>query len=82
MAAHAPSSAAERQCRYRARKREGSKFMRSDLSPETVEWMKENGWIDEAGADNPNELGEAASDVLDCVTRGNLHPRRTQGVTS
>ncbi len=75
-------TAAQRQSRYRARKREGSRFMRGDLSPETVEWMKENGWIDEAGADDPDELGEAASDVLDCVTRGNLHPRRTQGVTS
>ena len=74
-------TAAERQCRYRARLREGSKFMRSDLSPENVEWLKENGWIDEAGADDPDKLGDAASDVLDCVRRGTLAPRRTRGVT-
>ena len=77
-----PLTDAERQCRFRARKRERSKFMRSDLSPEVVTWMKDNGWIDEAAANDPDKLGDAASDVLDCVMRGNFHPRRTQGVTS
>ncbi len=74
-------SNAARQCRYRARKREGSKFMRSDLSPETVEWMKAEGFTDETDSNDQDKLGEAVSDILDCLARGNLHPRRTRSVT-
>ncbi len=77
----ADPTAPKRQRRCRTRRREGSKFMRGDVPSQVVDWMKANGWIDQAEAADPDKLGEAASDVLDCVARGNFQPRRPPGVT-
>ena len=78
----APTPAAERQRVYRARKRNGARFMRGDLSSEAVDALIAGGWIGAGEAGDPAKLAEAVADLIDCWARGTLRPPRRPSVTS
>ena len=78
----APTLAAERQRVYRARKRNGARFMRGDLSSEAVDALIAGGWIGVGEVGDPAKLAEAVADLIDCWARGTLRPPRRPGVTS
>ncbi len=70
----APTSAAERQRVYRARKRNGARFIRGDLSSEAVDALIAGGWVGASEAGDPTKLAEAVADLIDCWARGTLRP--------
>ena len=78
----APTPGAERQRVYRARKRNGARFMRGDLSSEAVDALIAGGWIGAGEAGDPAKLAEAVADLIDCWARGTLRSPRRPSVTS
>ena len=67
--------AAERQRVHRARKRAGTRLMRSDLPGEVVEVLIAEGWVGPDEVGDPVKLGKAAADLIDCWARGTLKTR-------
>ncbi len=72
---HNTSCAAKRQRVYRARKRAGARFMRSDLSGEVVDALIAEGWVGPHEVGDPVRLGKAMADLIDCWARGTLKMR-------
>ena len=68
----APLTGAERQARYRARKRHGVRLAQTDLDPEIVAGLVERGLISPEEATDPRRLGDALADLADCWLRGTL----------
>ncbi len=54
-----PSPAAERQRVYRARKRDGARIMRGDLSSEAVDVLIAEGWVGRDDSRDPVKLANA-----------------------
>ncbi len=59
----APTPAAERQRRYRARLRLGSVFARAEVPAEVVEALVDRGLFPKGEATDPARLGEALVEV-------------------
>ncbi len=75
MTSQTPSPGAERQRAYRARKRDGARIMRGDLSSEAVDVLIAEGWVGHDEADDPVTLAKAVADLIDCWARRTLKPR-------
>ncbi len=67
-----PLSGAQRQARYRARKRYGVRLAQTDLDPDIVAGLVERGLISPEVATDPRRLGDALADIADCLIRGTL----------
>ncbi len=76
MAGAVPTPEARRMRRFRQRKREGAKAVRTDLRPESIAAMVEDGWVGAHELEDPEALGAAVADIIDCWCRGTLQPRR------
>ena len=70
----APTSAAERQRRFRERRREGLRRMAGDVPADLVRALVENGWLGPDEANEPRKIGAALLDLADCWMRGTLEP--------
>ncbi len=69
MVAAGHTAAAERQRRYRDRRRQGVRCMRGDVPADVVVGLAERGWLDVGETKDPLRLG----DVLVKVARRWLH---------
>ena len=69
-----PSRAAEKQRRYRERKKTGGAAFRGQMSGEQLRRLIEIGWIDKREIGNPLALGADLLDIADCHLRGTLDP--------
>ena len=67
-----PITGAERQRRYRARKRHGVRLAQTDVDPDIVAGLVERGLISPEEAAEPRRLGDALADIADCLIRGTL----------
>ena len=67
-----PLTPAERQRRYRSRKRDGMRLAQTDLNPDIVAGLVERGLISPEEAADPHCLGDVLADLADCWIRGTL----------
>ena len=74
MPARAPTPAAERQRRYRARRRRGMRMLIVELRPECLERLVAEGWLNAEEAQDAAKVNDAVADFLDCYGRRTLRP--------
>ncbi len=68
----APPTAADRQRRYRQRRKFGLMVAAAEVPADVVAGLAERGWLDVAEAEDPRRLGDVLVDVDDCLVRGTL----------
>ncbi len=66
--------AAERQRRYRARRRHHVRMLTVELRPECLERLVAEGWLNAEEARDSAKVGDAVADLLDCYGRRTLLP--------
>ncbi len=69
-----PTLAAERQRRYRARRRCGMRMLTVELRPECLERLVAEGWLNADESRDAAKVGDAVADLLDCYGRRTLLP--------
>ncbi len=69
---HTP--AAERQRRYRARRRRRVRMLTVELRPECLERLVAEGWLNTGEIQDAAKIGDAVVDLLDCYGRRTLRP--------
>ncbi len=70
----ATTPAAERQRRYRARRRHGMRMLTVELGPEGLERLVAEGWLNAEEAQDAAKVNDAVADLLDCYGRRTLRP--------
>ncbi len=70
----APTPAAVRQHRLRARRRRGVRILTVKLRPECLKRMIAEGWLSAEEAQEAARLGDVVADLLDCYGRQTLQP--------
>ena len=70
----APTPAAERQRRYRARRRHHVRMLTVELRPECLERLVAEGWLNAEETRDAAKVGDAVADLLDCYGRRTLLP--------
>ncbi len=70
----APSPAAKRQRRHRARKRMGKRALSIEVDDEFVDRLVEWGWIGADQVKDPSALGGMIQDIVECKARGMFRP--------
>ena len=63
-------SAAQRQRKFRERKRAGKRVLAIEVETEFVDQLIEWGWIKADQIKNPSILGDVIADALECKKRG------------
>ncbi len=76
-----PLPAAEKQRRYRERKRAGSRIASTEISSDVIEGLIRHGWISAEEAKDPSALGAALADLADCYCDGRLARPEVESVT-
>ena|GEM_PF-4893958 len=69
-----PTPAAERQRRYRARRRHHVRMLTVELRPECLERLVAEGWLNAEETRDAAKVGDAVADLLDCYGRRTLQP--------
>lgn len=67
-----PTAAAERQRRYRRRRKLCARLATAEVPADVVAGLAERGWLDGSEAEDPQRLGDVLVDVADCFIRGTL----------
>ena len=68
------SPAAERQRRYRARRRHGMRMLTVELGPAVLERLVAEDWLNAEETRDAAKIGDAIADLLDCYGRRTLLP--------
>ncbi len=69
-----PTTPAERQRRYRARRRRRVRMLTVELRPECLERLVAEGWLNAEESQDVAKIGDAVEDLLDCYGRRTLRP--------
>ena len=77
-----PTTPAERQRRYRERKRSGVAVYQVELRQEAKTRLIQRDWLNEAEAQDRKSVTAALEDLLDCYGRGTLDPEPVAVSTS
>ncbi len=67
-----PTTPAERQRRYRARRRRRVRMLTVELRPECLERLVAEGWLNTGEIQDAAKIGDAVADLLDCYGRRTL----------
>ena len=68
------SQAAEKQKRYRERRKDGGAVFMGTLTGKLLQGLIEMGWIDQRDLGNPRALAGDLMDLAECYVKKNLNP--------